>query len=108
MEHIINQPWQFQAVGHTSPNPEKPSLWQLSQHPENLTGPNAAAYAAAMKVAQGLADGTLSDNTGGATLFGSQKNGKMPEPMQNDLDSGEYERSRPDLGNWAFLRPVKR
>ncbi|TAK99075.1 MAG: hypothetical protein EPO08_17385 [Rhodospirillaceae bacterium] len=108
MSHIINQPRQFQGVGLLASDPNKQSLWQLSANPDQLTGPNKAAFATARAAASGLVDGGLSDNTGGATLFGSGQNGIMPDPMQKDVDSGAYEKSRDDIGNWAFLRPRKR
>jgi hypothetical protein len=109
MDRILTAPSQFQGVGKISSNPSKPSLWQLSEHPDQLTGLNQKAYAEALRVAQGLADGSLSDNTGGATRFGSGPgNGIIPNDMQKDVDNGTYERSRPDIGNWAFLRPRRR
>lgn len=109
INQIINQPKQFQGVGLVTAPSGDPSLWTLSANPDQLTGPNKAAYAAAQNVARGLADGSLSDNTDGAVRFGSGPgNGVMPEKMQSDVDNGTFERSRDDIGNWAFLRPIKR
>jgi hypothetical protein len=97
---ILRAARQFQGIGHLSPDPAQPPLWEQSANPDRLTGPNRAAFAAARSVADDLAAGVLSDNTGGATRFGSRARGdEMPRPMQALVDTNRYERSRNDIGN---------
>jgi hypothetical protein len=45
------------------------SQWQLSAHPESLTGPNARAWEQAKAAARGIIDGSIPDPTDGATMF---------------------------------------
>ena len=109
VDHILRQPQQFQGIGRISPDPNKPSQWQRSENPDILTGANKKAFETARTAVNGLADGSLSDNTGGATRFGSRlDNGELPTPMATDMNSGAAERTRDDLGQWTFLRDIRR
>jgi len=76
-----NGNYEFNGVG--SP------LWNEAGDPSDLTGPNAASYAQALTVANGILDGTIPDPTGGAEYFYSSQSGAPPGGFfANDLASG--------------------
>ncbi len=60
---VIFQKGQFTSVGG--------KLWEMAGNPSTLTGPNTAAYARALSVAEDVYYGKVADPTGGAVAFHS-------------------------------------
>jgi RHS repeat-associated protein len=93
-EGVIHQPGQFQSVGG--------SLWQQAGNPAALTGRNAAAYATALTVAEGIYYGTIPDPTGGALCFHS---GPRIGWFERAFTAGRIRLSIPDsIGPFTFYK----
>ena len=75
---VIHERNQYQSIGGV--------LWIKARDPSQLTGPDASSYAKALKIANGILNGTILDPTRGATYFYSGN----PSPwFEKEISLGE-------------------
>ena len=98
LEEVILRPGQF-AVN----TPQ----WRKAGDPASLTGPDAHAYAEALRTARGVLAGEIADPTNGARFFFSGKPGEEPPEgfFRKGLADFRLERSTPErLGDFTFVK----
>lgn len=72
LQDVLRQRNGFQIVEEGGGPKGNSPLWNLSANPDKLSGTNLESWNRALAIANGIADGTIADPTGGATLFFSK------------------------------------